>query len=224
MYWAILIPALSFAPFFIVLLLLSCRTVRCEIAAIACGASRLPAPTSVRSAAVRWTCWDTRFRPEPRPGLLSGSWSSLPRRCSLASRCFLASMRFCSDPRMGCPGIRPTPTTGLPPLKIPALPSARMEIWTNQPSSTECASRPTCYGLAVLFVAEGLSCPPGVGGDLWTLIVCPVSGAMIGVGTGELYGRRWLGAMIGFASGLLIQPVIPFSGIYNLPPVPVIPR
>ena len=68
-----------------------------------------------------------------------------------------------------------------------------------------------CYGVALLFVAEGLWCPPGVVGDLWTLITCPVSGAMIGVGTGDLYGRRWLGAMIGFASGLLIQLVISYS-------------
>ena len=71
-----------------------------------------------------------------------------------------------------------------------------------------------CYGLALLFVVGPWFFPEApevperdmrwVGVVLWVLIASPISGALIGMGTGNLYGRRWLGAIIGFAAPIII--------------------
>jgi hypothetical protein len=72
-----------------------------------------------------------------------------------------------------------------------------------------------CYGLALAWVCllptvpwflpehdpdiHEFPLPAWFAVAIWLILTSPIPGALIGLGTGNLYGNRWGGAAIGFA-------------------------
>ena len=83
----------------------------------------------------------------------------------------------------------------------------------------------SCYGSALAFVAlvavfawfdtpePKSELPVSALAVTYLILTSPITGALIGLGTGDLFGHRWIGAAVGFVA-LPVSILLALNAIY----------